>query len=124
MREPLEKLIFVYNADSGKINAFLDSVRKVVDPNNYDCQLCDLTYGLVNEKKAWKVFRTSFNIPMIFLHRDEFERAYKSKFGYKFTYPVVLVESNNGLELLITTEELNALKNTSQLIELVKERVG
>ena len=124
MREPVEKLIFVYNADSGKISAFLDSVRKVVAPDNYDCQLCGLTYGLVNEKKAWKVFRTSFNIPMTFLHRDEFERVYKSKFGYKFTYPVVLVESNNGLELLITTEELNTLKNTSQLIELVKERVG
>ncbi|WP_340065607.1 GTPase [Ascidiimonas aurantiaca] len=124
MRAPVQKLVFIYNANSGKMNAFLDSVRKVVDPYNIDCRLCSLTYGLISEKKEWKTFCDSSGVPMSFLHRDEFESSYRSKFGYKFTFPVVLAESANGLELLIKTEELNALENISQLIALVQERVN
>ncbi len=61
---------------------------------------------------------------MVFLHKDEFAKKYASKFGYKFDFPIVLIEGGNGLEVLITTKELNGLKTAGGLIRLLKERVS
>ena len=118
-----EKLIFVYNANSGKRNAILDSMHKVLSPSTYDCNLCDITYGLVSENHTWKRFREESKHDMVFLHKDEFAKKYASKFGAKFTFPIVLVEGTGGLEVFIGTEELNDLKSPYTLIQLVQERV-
>lgn len=123
MSNPLAKLIFVYNADSGKKNAVLDSLHKVFSPATYDCNLCDITYGIIGENKTWKRFRQDSQYPMEFLHRDEFRKTYASKFGYKFDFPIVLMESENGLEVLISTQELNALSTPNELIQRVSERI-
>jgi hypothetical protein len=112
----------VYNADSGKKNALMDSIHKMISPQIYNCKLCDITYGVFTENKAWKKFRKSSEIPMEFHHRDEFLKQFASKFGAKFTLPVILVENNNELELLISTEEINQLKTIDALIMLVNER--
>ncbi len=118
-----ETIIFVYNANSGGGNAFLDSMHKVFSPQTYDCKLCELTFGVVRENSSWKKFRQETSHPMTFLHKDEFSKNYKSKFGYKFTFPIVLTESADGLAVLITTEELNAQQTVHDLIRLVKERM-
>ena len=118
-----QKLLFVYNANSGKRNAIIDSMRKVLRSQTYDCKLCELTFGVVVENKNWKRFRKENGQRMDFLHKDEFSKLYKSKFGYKFTYPIVLTEGENGLEVLIATEELNQLNSTQDLISLVMKRM-
>ena len=118
-----EKLIFVYNANSGKKNAILDSMHKVFSPSTYDCNLCDITFGIVSENQTWKRFREDSDLDMMFLHKDEFQKMYASKFGYKFTFPIVLVEAEKGLEVFISTEEMNALKTPHDLIGLMKERM-
>lgn len=59
---------------------------------------------------------------MEFLHLDEFKKQYASKFGSKFTFPIVLLENKSELELFISTVELNALKNANELIDLIRER--
>ncbi len=59
---------------------------------------------------------------MEFLHLDEFKKKYASKFGSKHTFPVVLLENKGELELFISTEELNGLKNANELIDLIAER--
>ncbi|PRX57874.1 GTPase [Flagellimonas meridianipacifica] len=117
-----EKLVFVYNANSGKKNAIVDSLHKVFSPSTYDCNLCDITYGVISENRTWKQFREDSTHDMIFLHRDEFTKKYASKFGAKFTFPIVLVEGVNGLEVFIGTDELNELKSSKELIQLIKER--
>ncbi|MEM8847905.1 MAG: GTPase, partial [Bacteroidota bacterium] len=71
----------------------------------------------------WKRFREESTMDMTFLHRDEFQKKYASKFGYKFTYPIVLVEAEKGLEVFISTEELNSLNTPHKLIQLIQERV-
>ena len=125
MKKKLErKLLFIYNANSGTRNAVLDSMYKVLSPKSYDCKLCDLTFGLVSENKTWKRFRKAGEHEMVFLHKDEFAKKYKSKFGYKFTFPIALIEGEIGLEVLISTHELNKLKTAKELIVLVKQRVG
>ena len=117
-----EKVVFVYNANSGKKNALLDSMHKVFSPSTYDCNLCDITFGVVRENRTWKRFREESAMDMTFLHRDEFQKKYASKFGYKFTYPIVLIEAEKGLEVFISTEELNALNTPHDLIQLIQER--
>ena len=121
--EKIQKLLFIYNANAGKANAFLDSMHKVFSPQTYDCKLCELTFGVVSENRTWKKFRQETDQKMVFLHKDEFAKKYKSKFGYKFSFPIVLTEGGNGLEVLISTEELNQLKVVHALVRLVKERL-
>ncbi|WP_420321743.1 GTPase [Flagellimonas sp.] len=116
------KLVFVYNADSGVHNAILDSMRKVFSPSTYDCNLCDITFGIVSENDIWKKFREESQHEMVFLHKDEFAKMYASKFGHKFIFPIVLAENGNELEVLISTKELNGLKTAEELVHLVKKR--
>ena len=120
----IQKLIFVYNANSGSRNALMDTMHKVLSPSTYECNLCDITFGLFTEKVDWKKFRKDASVDMEFLHKDEFERDYASKFGYKFTFPIVLAAVAGQLEILINTEELNALEDVNGLISLVETRLG
>lgn len=124
------KLIFIYNANSGKLNAYIDSLHKIFSPKTYPCSLCDITYGIFREKEIWKRFRAvpsgrqeSKNIDMEFLHIDEFEKAYKSKWLQKFDYPVVLTTENQNLEIFISKEELNGMQSPEELIGLIEQRL-
>jgi len=117
-----EKLIFIYNADSGLRNMIMDSAHKIFSPDTYECSLCDITYGAFTENSVWKKFRKETELEMEFLHKDEFEKAYASKFGYKFTFPIVLAETQERLIIFIKTEELDTLESAKNLISLIKER--
>jgi hypothetical protein len=118
----IQKLIFIYNADSGLRNMILDSAHKIFSPETYECSLCDITYGAFTENTVWKKFRKDTELQMEFLHKDEFKKAYASKFGYKYSFPIVLAETENGLELYVTTEELDKIENPEELIGLINER--
>lgn len=118
------RLIFVYNANSGAKNAVLDSLHKIVSPKTYDCKLCELTFGVVGEKQAWKRFRQRTEIEMDFLHKDEFLKQYRSKWLPKYEFPVVLVDEGNGLEIFVLREDFNDLKNTSDLMDLINQRLS
>ena len=110
------KLIFVYNADSGLINTLIDVGHKALSPQTYECNLCDLTFGLFKEHKQWKQFRESSNTEMEFLHRDEFEQ----KYARKFEYPVILKKEDNDLRVAIAQAELNHIQTLDELISQVK----
>jgi len=117
-----KKLVFIYNAASGLRNAILDSAHKIVSPKTYDCNLCDITFGVFKEHSVWKNFRKSNSLEMEFLHKDEFKKQYASKFGYAYTFPIVLAQADYDLEVLITTEELYELKTPQELIDLITAR--
>ncbi|MEO0527344.1 MAG: GTPase [Bacteroidota bacterium] len=116
------KLLFIYNANSGLRNTLLDGAHKILSPSTYACSLCDLTYGALTEKKVWKQFRTANKMQMEFLHKDEFSRQYASKFGYKFTFPIILIATPNALEVFVTPEEINALEKAEDLIAVIQKR--
>ena len=118
------KLIFVYNATSGKVQALWDTAHKIISPKNYSCSLCAITFGAFSEKKIWKDFRENSKTEMIFLHRDEFQKQYKSKWLQKVDFPVILVSINEGLEVFISSEELTTFEDVSELIETIKLRAG
>jgi hypothetical protein len=110
-------LIFVYNADSGRLSALFDAGHKIVSPETYKCNLCTLTHGSFTERKAWKTFRESADLNLTFLHRDEFEEQFESR----FSYPIVL-KREESLEVFISTDELNGMSSPEELIELVTKR--
>lgn len=122
-KQKIQKLLFIYNANTGAKNAILDSAHKFFSPSTYQCSLCDITFGVFTENKTWKNFRLKTNVQMEFLHKDEFTKMYSSKFGAKFSFPIVLAETNDLHEIFINTEELNSFKDVEALIKTVKNRV-
>jgi hypothetical protein len=116
------RLIFIYNVDSGMRNALLDGAHKALSPNTYQCNLCDLTYGVFKERKAWKKFRQEMQWKMEFLHKDEFKKQYASKFGHKFEFPIVLIALDDELQVFISSSELNELETMEALIDLINKR--
>lgn len=115
----MAQLIFVYNADSGGLNTLFDIAHKVVSPETYSCNLCMLTHGVLSERMAWKNFRKSSQMPLTFLHRDEFEARYSPLDAY----PVVLREENQRLETVLTADALNELSTVDQLIEVLLQQM-
>ena len=124
MNDPkVQKLLFIYNADSGLANLILDGAHKILRPSTYNCKLCGITYGAFSENSIWKKFRANSKVGMEFLYKDEFKKQYASKFGYKFTFPIVLVQFENELEVFVKTEELNGLDGPEDLIALIEKRL-
>ena len=110
------KLIFVYNADSGYVNTLLDIGHKIVSPETYPCNLCQMTFDTFSENSKWKEFRENSQIDMEFLHRDEFEKEY----GLQLDYPVVLQDAD-PLKTVISKTELDAFTTLDELISAVKK---
>ena len=117
------KLIFVYNANSGKLNLYKDIAHKIFSPQTYPCSLCAVTFGVFKENAGWKNFREASNLSMEFHHIDEFMAKYRSKWLKKFDFPVILVENKEDLEVFISKEELDAMQGSQELINLIQEKI-
>ncbi len=107
-----QRLVFVYNADSGVFNLFADIAHKIISPATYACNLCALTHTNFGMKKDWKAFLESLNRPLEFLHADEFRNKYKSG---KVELPAVFAESDGDLNLIINAAEINACESLDDL---------
>tara|TARA_R110002051_G_scaffold3131_6_gene16862 strand:+ start:13619 stop:13996 length:378 start_codon:yes stop_codon:yes gene_type:complete len=114
-----KKILFIYNANSDTGSKMLDFAHKIVSPATYNCKLCSLTFGNFKENKQWKDFRESLQAKgyeLEFYHKDEFQKSYKSKFGHKYTYPIILEETAHDLEVLVSAKKLNAMETVEELI--------
>lgn len=114
----IAEMIFVYNADSGALNAAFDIAHKIISPKTYKCSLCSLTFDTFSENKQWTKFRDSSQSKMTFLHKDEFENKYKAK----FQYPVVLKKIDNTIDVLLSADEINAFADLNDLIAELKQK--
>ncbi|MFP4655560.1 MAG: hypothetical protein ACLFMM_07825 [Methanohalobium sp.] len=116
-----QKIIFVYNAESGFLNTLSDYFRKIAMPSTYPCKLCAITYGNFGMKNEWKEFVNNLDIHLEFLHKDEFMESYDiSNASFPCAY---LVENGSSPELFITSEEINRCKTLDDLKELVMDKV-
>ncbi len=84
--------------------------------------MCDITFGVFSEHAVWKKFREQSTTEMVFLHKDEFTKQYASKFGHKFTFPIILEASGDELELFLGPDELKTVENAQELIRLLISR--
>jgi hypothetical protein len=114
------KLIFVYNAESGLVSALKDYVHKSVRPQTYQCNLCALTYGSLGMKNDWATFIDGLGVPVEFLHRDELRERY----GMNDVYlPALLKKDAEGIAVLIPAKEIDALWTLDELKGLVSVKV-
>ncbi|WP_290699076.1 GTPase [Lacinutrix sp.] len=116
----MNKLIFVYNANSGIGNTLLDVAHKIFSPKTYNCNLCAITFDTFSENKNWKAFRIESNVNMEFLHIDEFEKLHPKT---DYNYPIILTEDKNELSVFLLAEELNTIHSTEALIKEIKNRI-
>jgi hypothetical protein len=111
------KLLFVYDANSGKLNALFDAAHKLFSPTTYQCSLCDLTYNTFTENSIWKAFRKESDLTMEFYHKDEFEVKFPN---VKMIYPIILKQENNHLTTVLSPDVLKEIHDVNRLIERLK----
>ncbi len=110
-------LVFIYNANSGALNALWDAGHKLFSPNTYPCRLCALTYNTFTEKTIWRAFRSHYDAAMVFYHIDEFELKFPDT---SIKYPAVLKLENNKLSVLLNKGQLQKISTTEDLISRLK----
>ncbi|WP_201983299.1 hypothetical protein [Hymenobacter rubidus] len=116
-----QRLLFVYNADSGPLAGLKDVFHKILSPATYACSLCAVTYGATSMRPEWREFIRQLPVPVEFLHRDEFGRDYPQ--WRQHSLPAAFAVAENGsLTPFIQPEELNAA-DLNGLMALVRGRL-
>ncbi|MCP4398296.1 MAG: hypothetical protein GY801_13490 [bacterium] len=98
----IDALVFVYNANSGKISAFLDSAKKVLMVDG--CVLCTLTHGILGEKKEWKECQEELGVPIRYYHRDDLSKILENIVDGRF--PCILAQIGTHYMMLLEPEVL------------------
>jgi hypothetical protein len=104
MPRPVDRLLFVYNADSGTLNAILDSARKLLSADG--CPLCSLTHSLAGERAAWTRCRESLGVAVDYVHRDELTPSLRRLVGSSL--PSVVARAAGEETLLLGPEAIDA----------------
>lgn len=114
-------LIFIYNADSGFLSMLKDGSYKTVSPATYPCRLCDLSWGLLGERRRWRAFIDGLPESVRFLHRDEFEDEYP---GVRSTPPNAYRLIDGRLTEVIGREVMENFSDLDQLEDAVRALMG
>lgn len=114
-----KELLFIYNANSGKINAMKDYFHKVISPKAYDCNLCALTYDMLGMKSEWKKAIEKTGLKTTFLHRDEF----KEKHHLTCDLPVILLKKRKKIQILLTSQKIKDMPNLNELIKEINKQI-
>jgi hypothetical protein len=117
MKDNLE-LIFVYNADTGKWNGYMDIMHKIFSPSTYSCSLCAITYGTFSIKEEWAAFKKTLKIPLTFLHKDE----WKEQYTIDEPLPAVFLKRNKDITVWIDALTMDKL-DLDQLKALITEKL-
>ncbi len=114
------KLVFIYNANSGLINAVRDYFHKKRSPETYECNLCMQTFSGVSMNKGWKSYIKDLDIPTEFLHKDEFEKKYDVK---NAKYPSAYLKNGSSMKIFISVDEMNKVKSLDEMKDLVSKKL-
>ena len=115
---PENRLLFVYNADSGLFNTMADIGHKIFSPETYSCALCALTHGYFTERREWREFIESLECDCRFLHRDEFVQAYPD---LESDLPAVFRFVDDNPVLCATPEAIRKCRSLEALKLLITE---
>ncbi|MEM9310083.1 MAG: hypothetical protein AAGA34_01440 [Pseudomonadota bacterium] len=127
MTQEQTRLILVYNADTGLIQALMHAVHKQVWPDTYPCSLCALTYGAVSMRGDWKAFWQALDAKVDFYHRDDFTQDFPAlgTGGVReVALPSILIsEAGEEPRVLIANCELDVMANVDQLMHRVSAKL-
>ncbi len=111
------RLLFVYNADTGLFNTLADAAHKILSPQTYQCALCKVTYGWLQERRAWRDFLDTLDADCEFLHRDELRARFTD---LDMALPAVLCLVDGQPTLCIDAQRLQDCRDLNELIGLVR----
>jgi len=115
-----EKIIFVYNANSGLFNTLTDIGHKVFSPSTYSCHLCELTHSYFSMRDEWSEFLKGLDYELVFLHKDEL----KNQYGIDdLPLPIILTETNQQLDILVDRASINACADINAIKELILKKI-
>lgn len=117
----MDKLIFVYKADSGILNALKDWAHKIVSPETYPCSLCALTYDNLGMRRPWREFIRKLGYEVEFLHRDELAEQYGIR---DINPPATFILQNGKPKLWIKFDAMDACETLDELQLLVTQRLA
>lgn len=112
-----DRLIFIYNADGGLVQAALDSLHKTLSPATYPCSLCAVTYGSFRMDPKWRQWLKALAIPAVFQHKDDTPHKH-------IALPAVLAERGGEIELLIDAPTLDSIETLNALIAAMEARLA
>lgn len=107
-KQEIERLIFVFAANSGAFNAFVDSAKKLLMIRG--CALCRITHGLTGEKTDWRECKEEIGVPIDYVHRDEITEDLRRVVGDQI--PSVVAKTDRQFVLLLTPEVLERCKGS------------
>lgn len=108
MSRKIERLMFVFDANSGKLSAFVDSAKKVLMIKG--CSLCAITHGLAGEKEEWADCREEIGVPVDYFHRDDVPEPV-AKAAARLPAIVAQLE-DGGYELVLDPEALDRCRGS------------
>jgi hypothetical protein len=117
-----DALVIVYNADEGLGAALFDAAHKLIRPDTYPCDLCAITYGVVNMKGAWRDWLKAQPFAAEFHHRQDFARAYPAL--SRLPLPAILRRDGDELTLLLAAEDMRADMGVDALITAVESKLA
>lgn len=128
MSQSQARLLCVYNADTGLIQALMHAVHKAVRPETYPCSLCALTYGAVSMRGDWKSYWQTLDAEVDFYHRDDFTQDFPelgTGGAREVALPVILIsEAGEEPSVLVSNEELDAMADVDALMNRVNAAFG
>ncbi len=107
-KKAVRRLVLVFDAESGKLSALVDSARKLFRLNG--CALCSITHGLAGEKDSWQDCRTELGVTVDYLHSDELSGQIQQIVGDQL--PCVLAETKDGLQMLLAPAVLERCRGS------------
>ena len=92
------ELIFIYNAQKGRLNSLIDYIHKTVSPRTYSCNLCAITHNF-KKKIKWDNFVQNFPHKIKFYYKDHLNDLKLN--NYKNELPCCLIYKDEKYSLLI-----------------------
>lgn len=107
-KREIQRLVFVFDADSGLVGAVVDSAKKMLTIKG--CALCSITHGVLGEKKDWKSCKEELGVPIDYMHRDEVPAALRELVIDRL--PCIVAEVGNEAILLVAPDVLERCKGS------------
>ena len=112
-----DTIYFVYNAKNDFGSIVGDFLHKSFAPKTYPCRLCDITYGPFSKKKSWKNYLDTIQYEYEFLYKNHIEE-YSMNI---LSYPVILIGTKTNYNVLVSTQEINNMKNLNEMINTINQ---
>ena len=118
----MEKIIFVYQKNKDEfINGIFDFFHKLMMPDTYNCDPCEVTHNYSGMRSAWKSYLEWLPLPTDYYNKQQFLDSFPNENIVSF--PCVFVLHIDGkMELVISSEKLKNV-GLDELTTLINKQV-